>query len=90
MDNIRISKHAVDQFNARTKAMGGGVPKDPMTVILKLLSRAVIENMAAGHKINRLIKHGYRDAKYYVSEGWRFVAIDKTVITIERQNPAQN
>lgn len=90
MDGIKISGHAVDQFNARTEAMGGGVPRDSMTVIRKLLSRAVVENMNPGHKINRIIKHGYKETIYYTCEGWRFVVADSTVITIERVAPHQN
>ena len=87
-----FTQHAIDRYIERNKMLGNVTPRKPERTLQRLIRNAEVEDVNPTHKAVRLINNNYRDAIYLVSNGWRFVVSDdnKTVITVERVDPAQN
>ncbi len=91
MTKPAISAHAIERFVERSRKLGM-TSKNPEAVILKILARAQPEQMSHGYKIERLINNDYKEARYLVAQGWRFVLTKdgSRVLTIERVRSEQN
>lgn len=91
-DKYIFTDHAVGRFVERNSKLGNAVPKNPEKALQRLIRHAEVEDVSPAYKAVRLINNNYRDATYLVSSGWRFVVSDdnRTVITVERVDPAQN
>lgn len=91
-DKYIFTKHAVSRYIERAKKLSMGMPKKPEKTLQRLIGNAEVEETSPTHRAVRLINNNYRDATYLVRDGWRFVVSDdgKTVITVERVDPAQN
>lgn len=91
LEKVVITAHALERFEERLKKLDPKQkPSDPRGLILKLLGRAQEEGaIGGGMKVKRLMAHGYEGARYFHSEGWRFVIVERegkfVIKTIERK-----
>jgi len=88
LEDLTITQHALERFIERQKKLGQKM-KDPEACIMKLLKQAEPEQIDNAHKIKRIIKHGFREAEYLVTCGWRFVVVEGSIVTIERTKKSQ-
>jgi len=72
------------------RKLSGNEVDNPEKTIRKLLKQAKLEDMEPYHRVVRLINSKFRDCTYYAAQGWRFVVVEKTLVTIERQRYEQN
>ena len=91
-DKYIFTQHAIDRYVERNSRMGNTTPKKPERALQRLIRSAEVEDVSPTHKAVRLMNNNYRDVAYLVNSGWRFVVSSdgKTVITVERVDPAQN
>ena len=77
-----ITRHAWLRF---LKRWPGEPPACYRTELIRLVAAAGEENLGYGAVV-RLLQNNYVPAKYFISEGWRFVTDEEvtTVLTIER------
>lgn len=91
LNNVIISKHALEQYVRRFKKLHPQI-KDvhyPEEKIKKLLSFAVPENIGKKYHLKRLMKHKAK-ATYLEASGWRLILEDGIIVTIERRKPEEN
>lgn len=77
---IKITKHAVEQFRKR----GNASKKDTKVVatLRGMISKAKKVEPCASYKVKSIIKHGFRDTTYYSLNQWIFIVADNYLITI--------
>lgn len=91
MNEIEITRHAIERFVERSKKLGHGEPKNPQKIILRLLQKAIPCEIDPIHKVKRLINHN-GEARYLTYQGWRFVMDEngEKLLTVEREKHEQN
>ncbi len=92
LSRVYFTDHAIKQFYLRYRSVAPKDElKDPEKTARKLLARAkednVLDNVA---RVKRLINNGFQEVRYFLGEGWRFVAKEEDdrliVLTIERDH----
>ena len=90
-NKVVFTDHALEQFVKRFRqaSRSRGEFRNPEKTALNILGSAR-ETDAIGKvfKIRRLIKHGFKEMRYFANSGWRFVLKEEgdklVVITVER------
>ncbi len=89
-EKVIFTRHALDRFRERFLQLnGGGKLSSPERTARKILARATEEGaLSPVGRVKRLIDNRFQEARYFMSNGWRFVINDNngifTVLTIER------
>lgn len=81
-DDLKVTPHAHQQFTARYQTRHGRPPGGGE--LQRLLKTAMPEDLGPGFAI-RLMRNGLQPARYFTSEGWRFVFAENenVLITVE-------
>lgn len=90
MEKVVFTAHALGRFQERFLQLNkGGKLSDPEKTARKILARATEKGaISPVGRVRRIIDSQFQEARYFMSNGWRFVLKDvngtPTVLTIER------
>jgi hypothetical protein len=87
--SIQLTNHAIQRFIERWPHEGTPKPGKVIALMEKFLQSAKQEEISPMLKVQRLVQHG-TPTDYYVSEGWRFVITEGTLVTVERTSQGVN
>jgi hypothetical protein len=84
-EDIGFTTHALEKFSERYLNLHDVPLQDPEKTARRFLAQAEVDNsMSPGTKAMRIIDNDFQEADYYRFEGWRFVVVGNSVLTIER------
>jgi len=95
IDDIIITNHAYDKFKELCEKLEIEY-EEPYTDIKNLLTQAKLDTniRKKGYMVKRILSNNFQSALYFISDGWRFVIVDKEyetiLVTIEREKKEEN
>lgn len=83
-----FTHHALQRFSERLARLQGSPPKNPERTAIRLLAVSSETKLSEKVRVERFLRNGCKEAKYYFSQGWRFVIVESdrkfVILTIER------
>jgi hypothetical protein len=87
LQDVIISKHAIERFLQRNEDPAIEKCKNPRGSILKLLAKSFPVKYTSHHVV-RLLSNNLIEAKYYYNSGWVMIIANNVMVTMER--PVRN